>query len=223
MTKDDKVNIKLEVYKDKTSGKLSIMAHFDSKAKNISINNNNYSWWPTIEEKNLIDEAYNLFPDNFTTNYKSTEKTTDATEIKTIEDNTIEEKITDQQSYVTDELKTDLNTEKKIEELPPIEKAEEPTVFEVTENEFKKDDITKETEEENLDPNVQVKEPIDEETDKKQKEEDVLIEADEKAIEAALKKHNKNDDDESIVEADEQTIIDKVLSQKKKGKWSKIK
>ncbi len=39
-------------------------------------------------------------------------------------------------------------------------------------------------------------------------------------IENALKKHQASDEDKTIVEADEQTIIEKVLSQKKKGKWS---
>jgi len=47
----------------------------------------------------------------------------------------------------------------------------------------------------------------------------MVVEADQDAIEAALKKHTK--EDETLVEADEQTIIDKVLSQKKKGRWSK--
>ena len=44
-------------------------------------------------------------------------------------------------------------------------------------------------------------------------------EADEEAIDAALKK--KQQGDKTIVEADEDTIVEKVLSQKKKGKWSK--
>ena len=48
----------------------------------------------------------------------------------------------------------------------------------------------------------------------------MIVEADADAIDDAIKKHTK-EDDESIVEADEQTIIDKVLSQKKKGRWSK--
>ena len=36
MTKDDKINIKLEVCRDKTSGKLLIIAHFDENAPNVS-------------------------------------------------------------------------------------------------------------------------------------------------------------------------------------------
>ncbi|MDH7507357.1 MAG: hypothetical protein QHH15_06210, partial [Candidatus Thermoplasmatota archaeon] len=51
-----------------------------------------------------------------------------------------------------------------------------------------------------------------------EKEERIMVEADDAAIEAALKKHKEEDN--SFVEVDEQTIIDKVLSQKKKGKWN---
>ena len=51
------------------------------------------------------------------------------------------------------------------------------------------------------------------------KEEKVIIEADDAAIDAALKKHWERE--KSFVEADEKTIIDKVLNQKKKGKWDK--
>jgi hypothetical protein len=51
------------------------------------------------------------------------------------------------------------------------------------------------------------------------KEERVIVEADDAAIDAALKRHI--DDDKSFVEVDEQTILDRVLSQKKKGKWTK--
>lgn len=60
----------------------------------------------------------------------------------------------------------------------------------------------------------------DEKEIKKMEDEKIIVEADSDAIEAALKRHI-HDEDSSFVEADEQTIIDKVLSQKKKGKWSK--
>ena len=46
----------------------------------------------------------------------------------------------------------------------------------------------------------------------------MIVKADADAIEKALKKHTE-DKDESMVEADEKTIIDKVLKQKKK--WNK--
>ena len=53
MTKDNKINIKLEVCKDKTSGKLSITAHFNSSAPNVIQNKDGFFWMPTIEEKDL--------------------------------------------------------------------------------------------------------------------------------------------------------------------------
>ena len=68
-------------------------------------------------------------------------------------------------------------------------------------------------------PKPEEQKPDEPEGDKKEYGEDMVVEADQDAIEAALKKHTK--EDETLVEADEQTIIDKVLSQKKKGRWSK--
>ena len=50
-----------------------------------------------------------------------------------------------------------------------------------------------------------------------------MKEADNDAIEKALKKHVDTENDDSMKEVDEQTIIDRVLSQKKKGKWGKLK
>jgi len=57
--------------------------------------------------------------------------------------------------------------------------------------------------------------------EKKDKDEALLVEADGDAIERAIKKHTDEDKDDSMVEVDEQMIIEKVLSQKKKGKWAK--
>ncbi len=72
--------------------------------------------------------------------------------------------------------------------------------------------------------NIQEIEEADDETkSKKEKDEKILREADNDAIEKALKKHVDNGNDDSIKEVDEQTIIDRVLSQKKKGKWGKIR
>jgi ligand-binding SRPBCC domain-containing protein len=61
--------------------------------------------------------------------------------------------------------------------------------------------------------------PSNNDKESNKKEEKVIIEADDAAIDAALKKHWEHE--KSFVEADEQTIIDKVLNQKKKGKWDK--
>lgn len=73
-------------------------------------------------------------------------------------------------------------------------KKEKEAVFEVTEEESKSKDID-------------------------EINEGIIAKADDAAIERALKKNV--DDDKTIKEVDEQTIIEKVLSQKKKGKWSR--
>jgi len=83
-------------------------------------------------------------------------------------------------------------------DLPPLKKREEEAVFEKTEKESKSNDLEDKTKEE----------------DKR-----ILVKADELAINTVLKKSEEKDN--SIVEVDEQTIIEKVISQKKKGKWSK--
>ena len=46
----------------------------------------------------------------------------------------------------------------------------------------------------------------------------MIVKADSEAIEEALKRH-KQDKDESMIDVDEKTIIEKVLKQKKK--WNK--
>lgn len=97
--------------------------------------------------------------------------------------------------------KPEVEVEEKTEESSPFgrktaAKKEEETVFEVT-GEEASEEHPKST---------------------KELDEGVIVRADDSAIERALK---KEDEDNSIKEVDEQTIIDKVLSQKKKGKWNK--
>ena len=47
MVRDDEINIKIEVCRDKTSGKLSIMARFNENAPNIFQDKGDYFWIPT--------------------------------------------------------------------------------------------------------------------------------------------------------------------------------
>jgi len=214
MTKDNKINIKLEVCRDKSSGKLMIMAHFDSNAPNVFIDKDNYSWMPTIEEHNLINDAFEFLPTTGPAEHlgKTTPKPAEKTEEKPIAEPVIEEPTTTPQETIKEE--------EKQEELPPLENTEDPAVFEITEEENKPEEINEDT------PKIEDeadKPPKEEKSDDEKKEEDdgIIVEADQDAIERALKKHNDNDKDDSIVEVDEQMIIDKVLSQKKKGKWAK--
>lgn len=50
------------------------------------------------------------------------------------------------------------------------------------------------------------------------KEERVIVSADEKTVDDIINRKRSDSDDDGIIEADEETIIDKVLKQKKKGK-----
>ncbi|MGF3554553.1 MAG: hypothetical protein ACQXXF_04675 [Thermoplasmatota archaeon] len=195
MPKNDNINIKIEVCKEKNTGKLSIVAKFDSNAPNVAMDKEGYFWIPTFEEKEFINEAFELIPmDNFTTSNENEEK-----------------------------IKEKFNT-KNYAHLPNTEKQKPQSVFQKTYDTTKDDPfenknilekkvevLKKRNETEKNNPSYYEKETGE-------KEERIMVEADDAAIEAALKKHKEEDN--SFVEVDEQTIIDKVLSQKKKGKWN---
>jgi hypothetical protein len=59
MDEIEKIYIKLELCKDKSSG-LAIITHFNPKAPNFQIEGDNYSWMPTDKERNLLNEAFQL-------------------------------------------------------------------------------------------------------------------------------------------------------------------
>jgi len=217
--KDDKVNIKLEVCRDRTSNKLSIMAHFNDNAPNIFKENGEYFWIPTQEEKRLLNEAFELVQSN-TPNINSNINTPKQHEINNIKvEPVMEPKITEQKSE-------DVSPLDKIDKSPIFglnSKDEENTNIEKN-KELPRDFIpTKNEETINLDelknPKEQKKPEIDEfEPNKSDMDRGLIVEADSEAIHEALNKYTEKDN--SIVEADEETIIDKVISQKRKGKWS---
>ena len=115
--------------------------------------------------------------------------------------------------------------------FPKVEKQKETSIFTKSDFETKDEHLEKnvfekrediqnkryETEEE--EEEEEEEEPSYYEKEDRKKEERLIVEADDDAIEAAIKR--RIEDDKSFVEVDEQTIIDRVLSQKKKGKWSK--
>ena len=251
MTKKDKIHIKIELWKDEKSNELSLMTYFDSNAPNFSKDEEGYYWMPTVEEKDFLNEAFELMPTQgsispiphktVTEPPKEKEdlepKLETDTEIKKEEDiehkeqeleptievstpepmpepeikeerkpwklpSPFEKKTETEEKPVdmppTEERSADMPpTEEKPVDVPPLEKKEEDGVFEETEE----------------------PKPTEGEDKNKEEEEGFLVEADEEAIDAALRK--KEERDRSMVEADEDTIVEKVLSQKKKGKWSK--
>ena len=200
MAKDDKIHIKLEICRDEASKKLMIMTHFDNNAPNFFKDDDGYFWMPTIEEKNLINEAFELMPASSMTPTppKSTPEPPEKHEAPP------PEKEVEPEEEVKPEEPSMPSMEDPAppKDMPPFEKNSESDPFEVTDEEPKAETPP---------------------TDQNEDDKGFLVEADDKAIEDAIKKHGKSNDDRSIVEADEQTIIEKVLSQKKKGKWSKGK
>jgi len=218
MSKDEKINLKLEVYKDKNSGKLSIIAHFYKTAPNIYKDKEDFIWAPTVEEKDFLYEAFKMIPEGKAVT-PSKDENSKSDEYKETKDylepeKPIEKKLSSETQSTTKETKTT--------EEPTEEKLEKSSVFSASEKDTETEE-TKETKEEDTktDDDTMLQELDDDELKTLENEEDkaLIVEADTKAIDEALKKHSKNDD--TIVEADEQTIIDKVLSQKKKGRWSR--
>jgi len=195
MAKNDKINIRLEIFKEKNSGKLSIRAHFDSNAPNVAMDSDGYFWIPTYEEKEFINEAFQLIP---------TDTFAPAKEKIQREDES-------------------LGT-KPVTHFPKMEKQKDSSIFEQTDNDvidnhYEKNPFEKKFDIHNKRFEREREEPIQYDKAPRKKEDRVIVEADDAAIDAALKRHWE--DDKSFVEVDEQTIIDRVLNQKKKGKWSK--
>lgn len=61
MGKDNGVGIKVELSKDKNTGKLSVGVRFYSKAPNVSAEKDSFLWFPTDEEIDFLKEAFELF------------------------------------------------------------------------------------------------------------------------------------------------------------------
>lgn len=178
LSKDDNINIKLEISKDKETNELIITTRFNSSASNFLKDEYGYIWIPTQEEIKFINDAFELMPTD-----KKKQSHPEKKPTKNLEKT---------QTYKT-KPKVEEEEDSPFERKPTAynERKEEEAVFEVT----------------------------GEETPSKQQNEGAIVKADEKAIERALKKEQEEDD--TIKEVDEQTIIDKVLSQKKKGKWNR--
>ncbi|KYK20159.1 hypothetical protein AYK21_01695 [Thermoplasmatales archaeon SG8-52-2] len=219
MSKDDKINLKLEVYKDKNSGKLALKAHFDDTAPNIYKDKDTFYWAPTLEEKEFLYEAFKIMPEGPTTsstkdtNLKSEESTEKNDTTKPEKSQEIEELIKEKTPF-KDETPTEQPTEENLDKSSTLS----------SKKDTQTDDTTSADKGDNppVIDDVMLEEIDDDEAKNLGKEQDkaMIVEADADAIDEAIKKHTKNDDD-TIVEADEQTIIDKVLSQKKKGRWGK--
>jgi len=64
MGEENGIYIKLELCKSKNSDEFAIRIHFDQNAPNLFGNGENYSWMPTTEEINILNEASDLIEAN---------------------------------------------------------------------------------------------------------------------------------------------------------------
>ena len=56
----ENIHIKLEISRDKSSGNLTLMTKFDTKAPNFKKEDTGFSWSPTPEERQFINEAFDM-------------------------------------------------------------------------------------------------------------------------------------------------------------------
>ena len=234
LSKDDNIHIKLEISKDKDTNELVITTRFDPSSSNFSKDEYGYIWIPTAEEIKFINDAFELVPTDkikISPPEKKPIKTTEKKEEK-VETNKPQVKVEEkpeepappERKIEKEPLSHTQQKEKKVETNKPQvkveEKLEEPSPFERKTEKEPLDHIEKKEEEMRFE--VTGEEQTSEKSPSKatnDADKSIIVKADEKAIEKALKKDE--DENGTIKEADEQTIIDKVLSQKKKGKWSR--
>jgi hypothetical protein len=67
MGKDHNVYIKLELSRDRNTGILNLITHFDLNAPNVFLDGKIFVWAPTEEEKDLLTDSFELMPDDKTT------------------------------------------------------------------------------------------------------------------------------------------------------------
>jgi hypothetical protein len=60
MDKNENIHIKLEISRDPNTGALNLMTRFDPDAPNFIKDENGFSWSPTREEREFLNEAFDM-------------------------------------------------------------------------------------------------------------------------------------------------------------------
>ena len=60
MDKNENIHIRLEISRDPLTGQLNLMTRFDPSAPNFIKDENGFSWSPTKEEREFLNEAFEL-------------------------------------------------------------------------------------------------------------------------------------------------------------------
>lgn len=60
MDKNQNIHIRLEISKDPHSGEINLMTRFDDNAPNFTKDENGFRWFPTDEEREFLNEAFDM-------------------------------------------------------------------------------------------------------------------------------------------------------------------
>ena len=60
MDKNQNIHIKLEISKDPNTGNLNLMTKFNPNAPNFIKDDVGFSWSPTAEERQFLNEAFDM-------------------------------------------------------------------------------------------------------------------------------------------------------------------
>ena len=60
MHKNENIHIRLEINKDPSTGQLNLITRFDQNAPNFTKDENGFNWWPTSEEREFLNEAFEM-------------------------------------------------------------------------------------------------------------------------------------------------------------------
>ena len=123
MIKEDKINIKLEIGRDKSSDKLNLIVHFNTHTPNFIIDKNEYYWTPTIEEKDLMNEVFDLL--NFDKKIR-TQKNYSSEQAEKKEESKEPEPVLNEKLNYLHKSQSNIK-EEKYDEFPPIKTIEQLT------------------------------------------------------------------------------------------------
>ncbi len=60
MTKNENIHIRLEISKDSDTGTMNLVTRFDTNAPNFTKDEIGFRWFPTDEERNFLNEAFDM-------------------------------------------------------------------------------------------------------------------------------------------------------------------
>ncbi len=60
MTKNENIHIRLEISKDSNTGVMNLVTRFDTNAPNFTKDETGFRWFPTLEERDFLNEAFDM-------------------------------------------------------------------------------------------------------------------------------------------------------------------